>query len=100
MFSGSALWGVTTENNSPSELRVRLMAGGVVSQNYFDLSLINFEARMFSGALIENGPIEPGRRNILELWGTGSIIWIDGNMFEPERLRESEHTAILYVVFD
>jgi len=111
MVSGSMRWGATAGNNLPSEILVSLTASldtgepevgiaGFGSQNSFDFSQIDFESRMFTGPLFESGSIESGKRYILALWNTSGRLWVDGNMLEPYRLREGEHTAVLYIVFD
>jgi len=104
MLSGELLWGITKESTTPSEILVSMVLGGdrigTMHQNYFDLSPIDFETRMHTGMLIDDGPIERGKRNILMLWTSGSRSWVDGNMLEPYRLRHNGETAVLYVVFD
>ena len=100
-FSGSAFWGLTTERNSPCELRVSLNTRGV-SWNYFDFSLFDFEPRLIlspGGGLGSGGRIEYGKQYVMQVWKSGNTFSPDGNMFRPEILRTSEHTAILYIVF-
>ena len=104
MLSGTLLWGITQESVTPSEILISLVTGGeyigTFHQSYFDLSLIDFESRLQMWMLIDDGPIERGRRNILTLWTSGSRSWVDGNMLEPYRLRHNGETAALYIVFD
>ena len=99
-LNGSMFWGLTTENNLPNELRVRLNAGGSMSQNYFDFSRLDFQPQAVMGSPVINGSIEQGRRYVLHMWQTGTGMRADGNVFDPEILRESENTAILYVIFE
>jgi len=104
MLSGELLWGITKESTTPSEILVSMAIGGdrigTIHQHYFDLSSIDFETRLHTGALIDDGAIERGKQNILALWSAGGRLWVDGNMLEPYRLRQNTETAVLYVVFD
>lgn len=101
-FSGSMIWGVTTEDTARRELRARVGMNGAVGFGYFDFSQIDFEpASTISAPLsIADGPIEPGRRYPLHIWQTGGSWWVDRDVFLPERLRENEKTIILYIVFE
>ena len=101
-FTGTALWGVTTEEGQRRELRVRVDMNGAAGSSYFDFSRLGFDEGPLgmSGPIITDGEIEPGRRYVLQVWQTGSRFWADGDVFNPERLRESERTAILYIVFE
>ena len=100
-FSGSAVWGITTSQGMPCELRAIVKMGSAMGQNYFDISTIDFD--FLSGA--SAGPfegeqqIEIGTRYVLHLWQSGSMMRVGYDMFSPERLRDSEYTLILYLVF-
>jgi len=101
-FNGYVIWGLTTERNLPSELRVSLRTTQGLSQNYFDFSLLDFEPQLIlspNGGLDSGGVIEHGNRYVMQVWKSGNTISPDGNMFRPEILRQSDHTAILYIVF-
>ena len=99
-LNGMMFWGLTMENNLPNELRARINVGGAASQNHFDFSRLDFQPQATMGSTITNGPIEPSRRYVLHMWQTGTGMRADGNVFDPETLRESEHTAILYIIFE
>jgi len=102
-FDGTILWGVTTEGDEPLELRTIVAVDGAWGQKSFDLSAIdfNFAALITTGGIsAEREEIEAGRRYVLHLWQSGGMIWYDGDVFRPDRLRENEHTLILYVVFE
>ena len=102
--NGQAFWGITTQGGERRELRAKVTIDGAASSSYFDFSQAGFEVgSMAGGAFVGNGltsvRIQPGERYILHLWQTGRTFWADGDHFLPERLRENEKTAILYVVF-
>jgi len=103
-FNGSVAWGLTTEGNLPRELRAVVRLGSGMSQSYFDFSNIgfDFESHVIStaGPDERNNIIERGQRRVLQRWQTGSTMRADRNDFHPEELRTSEHTAILYILFD
>jgi len=98
-FSGYVIWGLTTERNLLSELRVNLRTNRGLSQNYFDFSLLDFEPQLIWGSGVTSGMIEHDRRYIMEVWTSGNTISPDGNAFNPSILRENGNTAILYIVF-
>jgi len=99
-WSGSMHWGLTIEGDQPGELRVRLISGGAMSQTYFDFSQLAFEPSLTVGSTLAdlNSPIVRGKRYVLQAWQTGGFVGQD--MFDPEMLARSEHTAILYIVFE
>jgi len=99
MLSGTLRWGASAGNGLPDEIMVAISSLGN-TQNRFDMNPIDFEWRLIMPPMLNNGPIERGRRNILALWSSGGPTWTDGNMFLPERLAEHENMAILYVIFD
>jgi len=101
-LSGATIWGITTEEGARRELRVRVNIGGGAGSGYFDFSSIDFEPGSFAGgpATMTDTRIEPGRRYVLHIWQTGATFWVDGDVFNPGRLRENEKTAILYIVFE
>ena len=101
-FSGSAIWGVTREGMKPHELRASVTINGSMGQSYIDLSALDFDfsAIATSAALVDNQRIESGERYVLHIWQSGGGFRADGNVFAPEQLRESEHTLILYLIFD
>lgn len=45
-LSGSLIWGITTEDNSRRELRLRINNGGSVGLGHFDFSQIDFQANL------------------------------------------------------
>ena len=99
---GSVLWGVTTAGGARRELRVRADIGGAIGSGSFDFSRIDFTHAFSTGGLntLTDMRIEPGERYVLQVWQTGTTWWADGDIFSPERLRESEKTVILYIVFE
>ena len=99
MLSGTLRWGTSASNGLPDEVVVAISSLGN-TQNRFDMEPIDFEVRMFTGPLFESGEIRRGERNVLALWSGAGYFWADGNMFESDRLIQSGHTAILYVVFE
>ena len=103
-LSGSVIWGITIEEGLRRELRVRISSGGAVSVNYFDFSQIDFVPGLFVNSPefnnINSRPIELGRRYALQVWQTGNSWRADNYAFNPEQLRDSEKTTILYIVFE
>ena len=102
-ISGSMIWGVTAEDGMPRELRVRVGIAGGMSFGHIDFSQIGFSEPAFhTGAqnTTQDTRIEPGERYVLHFWQTGTQWWADADVFSPERLRESEQTLILYIVFE
>ena len=113
-LNGTMYWGVTTEEGLPHELRARvnfystgrpvdredgtrLVSAG--HQGAFDFSQFDFWPTAMMGPDFPSTVIELGERYVLHLWQTHNVFWADHNPFDPERLRESEHTLILYMVF-
>jgi hypothetical protein len=99
-FGGSMLWGLTAGQNRPRELSALVSMNGALGRNYFDFSQFDFEPMVISGPDITNGPIERDKRYILQVWQTGASLRAGAYAFDPEILRESENTAILYMVFE
>ena len=99
---GSMSWGLTTEGGNPGEIRVLLALDGGTVSSTFDFSRLDFEPWLISGPEMADGRIEPGRRYALQVWQTGNTVRVVGSepAFDPEQLRMSEHTAILYIVFN
>ncbi|MCL2857387.1 MAG: hypothetical protein FWE19_06685 [Oscillospiraceae bacterium] len=101
-ISGTTVWGITSEEGARRELRVMVDVAGASSSSYFDFTQIDFEPGSFAGgpATMANTRIEHGKRYVLHIWQTGHTFWVDGDVFNPERLRENEKTAVLYIVFE
>ena len=101
-LSGSMVWGITTEGGARRELRAMASIGGGVASSYFDFSQLDFNYGSSAGgwATLEDTRIELGHRYVLRIWQTGTTFWTHADFFDPEVLRESEQTAILYIVFE
>ena len=100
-LNGSLFRGLKTERNIPGELRAELRAGGAMHQNYFDFSRLDFfHPQVTIGPADVSGHIERGARHVLQVWQTGNMVRVSRDDFNPEVLRGSENTAILYLIFD
>jgi len=102
-FNGALYWGLTTQGNQWHELRALVDVSRSRSNNSFDFSQIDFEPSfvgLISPAPPADGPIEIGRRYILQAWQSGTSIRADNDFFHTDSLNQSEHTVILYAVFD
>jgi len=102
-FNGSFIWGITTERGQATELRTKLVRNGAMSLNYTDLSNLGFDITTASTAgfsALTSPLLSQEGRYVLHLWQSGLSFRTDGNVFYPEQLRNSEHTVILYLVFE
>jgi len=102
LSEGSLIWGVTTEYGVPTELRTRLIRSGGISATQFDLSTLDFDLTAASTAgqpFLGEQVLQEGQF-VLHLWQSEPRFRIDGNVFHPEQLQNSEHTVILYMVFE
>ena len=102
-FSGSFTWGITTEGGEAAELRAMLMRNGAVSWNYIDLSVLEFDLTKASTVgfpFIPSDVLSQEGIYVLHLWQSEAFHRADGNVFHPEQLQGSEHTVILYIVFE
>ena len=102
-FSGTAVWGITTEGVVPRELRLRVGMNGAKGFSYFDFSQLGLDGEhpgWSTSSINTRSAIEPRERYVLQVWQTGTTWWVDDSFFNPGRLRESEQTLILYIIFE
>lgn len=99
-INGELQWATVPEINLTGWLPV-LRVGGMLARGSFDFSVLDFEiaTAISADSTISPGRIERGRRYVINMWQSGNTFMADGDFFNPEQLRTSEHTAILYVVF-
>jgi len=101
LHSGNIAWAATWQSHPLNNLYAYIMTvhGGGVRLFDFEDHGINFEAQaQHSG--FPNGPIERGQHYVLRVWRTEGRHDFSDDPFDPAVLARSEHTAILYVVFD
>ena len=97
--SGSILWGIATPQAGVQELRARVIVNGASSQGNFDLSRLDFQPMAIMGPNFTNEQIVPGQRYVVQMQNTSGRVTMH-DQFDPEILRDSEHTVILYIIFE
>jgi len=98
-FSGSLFWGITIQDNQPSELRATVSINGAQGRGYFDLSQIDLPQGVFHGSFFgTNDPIERGRQYPLRIWQSSGSFWHGADL--QEKIDDNDEIVILYVLFE